>query len=217
MSADFGRPAGARSPRHWDAIYQDRGPTGVSWYQAEPRMSLDLITGLGIDQDTPVLDAGGGASSLAARLASRGFTDITIVDISETALATARHNLGAGVDATTWIAADLLAWRPVRRYGLWHDRAVFHFLTDPGDRAAYLATLRSALLPGGIVILATFAADGPAQCSGLPVTRYTGDELAAQLTAAFNGELDLLDRRTERHRTPGGGTQPFTWLAARAR
>jgi len=198
---------------HWETVYHDRGATGVSWYQAEPRTSLDLIDGLGADPATPVLDAGGGASPLAAHLVARGFGDVTVVDLAESALATARRGLGAGADAVTWIAADLLTWRPPRRYGLWHDRAVFHFLTDPADRAAYLATLRAALAPGGAVVIGTFAAGGPTHCSGLPVARYTPDELAAVLTAA--GDLTVTGHDTERHRTPAGVRQPFTWVTAR--
>lgn len=208
----------ARSPHHWEAVYRDRGPTGMSWYQAEPRTSLELIADLDVAPHTPVIDAGGGSSALAACLVAHGFTDVTVVDLSETALETARRNLAAGdEDAVAWIAADLLTWRPPRPYGLWHDRAVFHFLTGPHDRATYLATLCAALAPGGAVIIGTFATDGPTHCSGLPVARYTPDDLAAELTAAFDGALTVTGHRTEHHRTPSGAVQPFAWVTARRR
>lgn len=200
---------------HWETVYHDKGATGVSWYQAEPRTSMDLIDGLRADPQTPILDAGGGASPLAAHLVARGFTDVTVVDIAGSALAMARRALGRHRNAVTWIAADLLTWRPARQYGLWHDRAVFHFLTDPADRATYLTTVRSALAPGAALVFGTFAADGPTHCSGLPVARYSPDALATELTAAFDGALTITGHRTEHHRTPAGATQSFTWVTAR--
>lgn len=202
---------------HWETVYHDKSATGVSWYQAEPRTSLDLIDGLGTDPHTPILDAGGGASSLAARLVARGYADVTVVDFAGAALAMARRAMGDDRNAVTWIAADLLTWRPPRQYGLWHDRAVFHFLTDPADRATYLATVRSALAPGAALVFGTFAAEGPTRCSGLPVVRYSPDELAAELKEAFGGALSVTGHRAEQHHTPAGTPQPFTWLTARLR
>lgn len=202
---------------HWETVYHDKSAIGVSWYEPEPRTSLDLIDGLGVDPHTPILDAGGGASSLAAHLVARGFTDVTVVDIAGAALAMARRALGDDRNAVTWIAADLLTWHPPRQYGLWHDRAVFHFLTDPADRAAYLATVRAALAPGAALVIGTFAADGPTQCSGLPVAGYSPDALATELTTAFDGALTITGHRTGQHHTPAGSVQPFTWVTARLR
>jgi hypothetical protein len=204
---------------HWDSVYTARGEQGVSWYQAQTLPSEELITDaarlLPAGKDSAVIDAGGGASLLATHLADAGFTDVTVLDVSEAALAAARGHRGA--DRIAWIRADLLTWRPGRAYQIWHDRAVFHFLTGPADRAAYLATLRSALHLGGTIILATFAADGPRTCSGLPVARYDAAGLAGELTAAFGDAVTITGNRADSHRTPGGVIQPFTWITARLR
>jgi trans-aconitate methyltransferase len=204
---------------HWNSVYQDRGPTQVSWFQHEPQPSLDLITALAGDRRDGVIDVGGGASPLAARLAGEGFTDVTVLDVSSQALQhardAARHLVGA--DAITWIRADLLIWRPDRTYRIWHDRAVFHFLTDPADRVTYLTTLRAALADGGTIVLGTFAPSGPTHCSGLPVARYSPDELATQLAAVLGDKATLVGARTYQHHTPAGGVQPFTWITARLR
>ena len=211
------RPASQPQPTapagpYWDEVYQRRGAAGVSWFQAEPRTSLDLIRALAIAPDTPIIDAGAGAGSLSAHLAAAGFTDLTAVDVSAAALQAARER-AAGQPAACrirWIRADLLTWAPDRRYGLWHDRAVFHFLTDPASRTAYLATMRAALQPGGTVILAAFGPDGPTHCSGLPVARYSPGGLAAALGPSFT----LTGARRERHTTPDRAIQPFTWITA---
>ena len=202
---------------HWDVVYSSRGEQQVSWYQADPRLSAELITdaaaGTAADRDSAVINAGGGASLLAGRLAAAGFTDVTVVDVSAAALAAARRRPGG--NQVTWINADLLAWWPPRAYQIWHDRAVYHFLTSPADRAAYLGTLRAALPGGGAIILATFATDGPAHCSGLPVVRYDGAALAAELTGAYDDAVAITGCRDEQHRTPSGIIQPFTWITAR--
>jgi hypothetical protein len=209
-------PADTARREHWDAVYSSRGEQQVSWYQADPRLSAELITdaavGMAASRDSAVIDAGGGASLLAGRLAAAGFTDVTVVDVSAAALAASRRR---GGNQVTWINADLLAWRPPRAYQIWHDRAVCHFLTSPADRAAYLGTLRAALPGGGAIILATFAADGPAHCSGLPVVRYDGAALAAELTGAYGDAVTITGCRDEQHRTPSGIIQPFTWITAR--
>jgi 2-polyprenyl-3-methyl-5-hydroxy-6-metoxy-1,4-benzoquinol methylase len=208
---------GTAQREHWDAVYSRRSEQEVSWYQADPRLSAELITdaaaAMAAGRHSAVIDAGGGTSALAGRLASAGFTDVTVVDISAAALSAARRRPGSG--QATWINADLLAWQPPRAYQIWHDRAVFHFLTSPADRAAYLRTLRAALPGGGAIILATFAADGPAHCSGLPVARYDAAGLAAELAAAFGDAITVTGRRGEQHRTPAGVLQPFTGITAR--
>jgi SAM-dependent methyltransferase len=172
-------------------------------------MSLELIARLDVASDAAVLDVGGGASSLVDHLMERGFTDVSVLDVSEAALELGRRRVGAGVK---WFHEDLLSWRPARRYGLWHDRAVFHFLTEAADRDRYLNSLKAGLEPGGGLIMATFAEDGPEYCSGLPVARYAAIELLDLIGPGFR----VIETRRELHVTPGGVTQPFTWVAARA-
>jgi trans-aconitate methyltransferase len=193
---------------HWDAVYRTKGPHAVSWFQAEPVMSLELIGDLRLARDAAIVDVGGGASSLAARLLERGFTDITVLDVSAQALAQARAALGAEAQRICWLERDLLSWVPDRPYDLWHDRAVLHFLTEPQRRERYAEVLRSALRPGGHAVVATFAADGPTTCSGLPVARYDAEGLAA----VFGDEFATIATTREEHRTPAGSAQPFTWV-----
>jgi len=195
--------------RHWSDVYASRPADTVSWFQSEPSVSLELLDELGVNPRNSVVDVGGGASVLVDRLVARGFTDVTVLDIAEPALAVARARLG-GDAPVTWVAADVRTWVPARRYDLWHDRAVFHFLSGV-DVTTYRDTLERAVAPGGAVVLATFAPDGPAYCSGLPVTRYDDDALATVLGAGF----DVVARRREVHVTPSGVEQPFTWLGAR--
>jgi SAM-dependent methyltransferase len=194
---------------HWEAVYRTSGVRDVSWYQPEPEVSLELIDELGVGRDDAILDVGGGGSSLAARLLARGFSDITVLDVSSRALELAREDLGAEAARVHWIARDLLRWSPQRRYDLWHDRAVLHFLVEGAERERYLETLRSATRGGAKVVIGTFAADGPARCSGLPVARYDIDGLASAVGDAFVTRTT----RREEHRTPGGSVQPFTWVA----
>lgn len=204
-------PVAAAPGPYWDTVYRRRGAAGVSWFQAAPQMSLSLVDVLGIPRHTAVVDAGAGAGALTGHLAAAGFTDLTAVDVSADALEAARQRLTGQPGAATinWVRADLLSWRPGRRYGLWHDRAVFHFLTEPTTRAAYLATVHAALEPGGAVIVAAFASDGPRSCSGLPVARYSAGELARALGPGFT----LTAARAEQHTTPDGAIQPFAWVA----
>ena len=175
-------------------------------------MSLALIEALEIDRDAAVVDIGGGGSPLAASLLDRSFSDVTILDISAIALEESRRQ--AHDDPRVhYLHQDLLSWQPQRRYDLWHDRALFHFLTTNEERGAYLHTLHSSLSPGGSVILATFAADGPPRCSGLPVVGYSSEEL----TRTLGDRFEPLEARREAHVTPTGDVQPFTWLAGRVR
>ncbi len=194
---------------HWDGVYSTTPATAVSWYQAEPTVSLELLDAVGTTSETGVVDVGGGASVLVDRLLDRGVTDLTVLDIAEPALAVARARVGADAPVV-WQVADVLTWAPARTYDRWHDRAVLHFLS--GDEvAAYRAVLERAVAPDGAVVLATFAPDGPEYCSGLPVTRYDDQGLAAVLGGGF----EVVARRREVHPTPSGGDQPFIWLAAR--
>lgn len=194
---------------HWDGVYRSKATNELSWYQAEAAPSLALVDALGVDPDTGVVDVGAGASPFLAALGRRGFTDLTAVDVSSAALgALATAAVGEGVDVTC-VAADVTAWSPERTFGLWHDRAVLHFLVDEADRVAYLATLQAAV-PDGAVILATFAPDGPDQCSGLPVRRYGPDELAGLLDGFAPVAVEH-----HVHVTPWGADQAFSWVAAR--
>jgi SAM-dependent methyltransferase len=197
---------------HWDAAYA-RGPQAVSWFQARPEVSLRLIDGLDLAPAAPVIDVGGGASPLAAALLDRGLSDLTVLDVSAAALAAARERLGPHAAEVTWMHEDLRAFAPERRYALWHDRAVLHFLTAEAERRAYADLAARAVAPGGHVILASFALDGPERCSGLPVRRADAAGLADLLAGAF----DLVAEEREQHRTPGGAVQRFTWVVARRR
>jgi SAM-dependent methyltransferase len=195
---------------HWNDRYA-ADPEQVSWFQTSPATSLELLDLLGVTPDSAVIDAGGGASNLVDRLVARGFRDVTVLDVSEAALAVARARVG---DASVeWIAADLLSWTPIRRYDLWHDRAVLHFMTDELSRGRYLDVMRASLADDGAVIIATFADDGPTSCSGLEVVRYSADELTELLATV---DLEVVTTRRELHATPFGTTQPFTWVAARS-
>lgn len=194
--------------RHWSDVYGSRAADEVSWYQAVPAVSLDLIAEAGVTDESAIIDVGGGASSLAENLLRRGHRDLTVLDVSAAALAVARDHLGERAGLIRWIEADLLQWQPDRPYDLWHDRAVFHFLTGRAERELYLATLRAAR--AWAVVVGTFAADGPDRCSGLPTTRYDPDRLAAE----FPG-FELLTSRREEHHTPAGVLQPFTWTLLR--
>lgn len=193
---------------HWEQVHRTRDPFTVSWFELEPAASLGLLDALGVGADESVLDAGAGSSGLAAPLLERGYRDVTALDVSGAALRAARARLGGRGGDVEWIEADLLDWTPPRRYRAWHDRAVFHFLTDEERRERYRRLLRLALAPGAAVVVATFAADGPRQCSGLPTCGYDADELAAALGDGYRAEVA---RRVE-HRTPAGAVQPFTYL-----
>lgn len=203
------RRAGAR---HWDRAYEGRGVAGLSWYQPYPSVSIDLIHRLAVPHHAAVVDVGGGASTLVDTLVAEGFTDVTVLDISGAALEAVRSRLG--LDArVTFAHEDLLSWSPPRPFDVWHDRAVFHFLVDEPSRRAYLSKLQDAIVPGGLVILATFAPDGPERCSGLPVARYSPEDLSGVLGPGYG----VVEQVREEHVTPAGVVQPFTWLAARRR
>ena len=157
---------------HWQNVYQTKDEREVSWFQENPAISLDLIRATGIGADASIIDIGGGAARLADALVADGFRSVTVLDLSEKALATSRERLGARAGGVSWIVADVTKWQPTRTFDVWHDRAAFHFLTDPDDRAAYAERVRKAVRPGGHVIIGTFALDGPERCSGLAVARH---------------------------------------------
>ena len=192
---------------HWNDVYATKGADKVSWFQPRAEMSMRLIEAAGATTDSAIIDIGGGSSVLIDHLLDAGFVDVTVLDISERALIGSKNRLGARAAEVHWIIADILAWSPARAYDIWHDRAVFHFLTGQRDRAAYRATLLKGLRPRGAAIIGTFAEDGPERCSGLPVHRWSADALAAELGSEFR----LIEAFREDHRTPGGAVQPFTW------
>lgn len=192
---------------HWAQVYAARATHEVSWYQIRPETSLKLIANLGIQPDDAVIDVGGGASNLVDHLLEQGLTDVTVLDISTAALSAVKVRLGKGGDSVHWLAGDITHLRPQGPYRLWHDRAVFHFLTAADDRRTYLATLSEALPRGGFAIMATFAEDGPERCSNLPVRRYSPDLLAAELGQGF----ELIQSLRETHVTPAQGEQKFIY------
>jgi Methyltransferase domain len=197
--------------RHWEQVYAGKSSTGVSWYQPSAERSLALIKATGIAPDAAVIDIGGGASVLVDQLLEAGFSDVTVLDLAASGLALSKARLGPRAGQVHWIEADLLSWTPDRAYGLWHDRAVFHFLTGADERARYRANLKNGLAKGGWLIMAAFSPDGPERCSGLPVQRWSPETLAAELGPEFL----LVESFREAHRTPGGAMQNFIWCRFR--
>lgn len=198
---------------HWDSVYRSKDASRVSWYQAEPQPSLDAIDRFGARCKQSIIDIGGGASSLVDSLIGRGWTDLAVLDLAESALDVARDRIGDTSSQVAWICADVTKWRPLRHWDVWHDRAVFHFLTGAEQRQAYKEALGKGLSEGGLFLIATFALDGPEMCSGLPVQRYDAKGLQAELGAGY----ELLDTWREVHTTPWGSKQNFTWCAFRKR
>jgi 2-polyprenyl-3-methyl-5-hydroxy-6-metoxy-1,4-benzoquinol methylase len=190
---------------HWDGVYRTKRENEVSWFQASPTASLDLIHAAGVERHASIIDIGGGASRLVDALSDEGFTDLTVLDVSEAATETAKARLGARATDVTWIVADVTQWEPKGTYDVWHDRAAFHFLTAPEDRAAYAERVLQAVRPGGHIIIGTFALDGPERCSGLPVVRHDADSIGAVLGPSFK----LTESRRHDHQTPMGGSQKF--------
>jgi 2-polyprenyl-3-methyl-5-hydroxy-6-metoxy-1,4-benzoquinol methylase len=190
---------------HWENVYQNKGERDVSWFQARPHISVDLVRATGVDVSASIIDIGGGASRLVDALIDEGFEKVTVLDLSEKALATSKARLGARGAKVQWVVADVTTWEPSQNYDVWHDRAALHFLTDLKDRAAYVERVIRAVRPGGQVIIGTFAPEGPERCSGLPVIRHDAGSLEELLGPAFV----LAESRRHNHQTPGGATQKF--------
>jgi len=190
---------------HWQNVYQTKAEQTVSWFQETPDISLDLIHATGVDKGASIIDIGGGASRLVDALMSEGFKAVSVLDLSEKALATSRERLGAYSAEVQWIVADITSWQPNQTYDVWHDRAALHFLTDPKDRAAYVDRVSKAVRVGGHVIIGTFAPDGPERCSGLPVVRHDAATLGELLGSSFV----LAETRGHDHQTPSGTIQRF--------
>ncbi len=194
--------------QHWENVYQTKSSTEVSWYQPTPEKSLEIITNTGVPHDGAIIDIGGGASTLADALLEQGYSTIGVLDISANAIATAQTRLGNSAGRVRWIVADITTVElPPQSIDVWHDRAVFHFLTNPDDQQRYINVVNHALKPGGHIIVATFAPDGPTKCSGLDVMRYAPEELHS----TFGDNFTLLHSEQERHHTPFGTEQSFIY------
>jgi len=201
-----------RSRNHWEKIYRSKTPEAVSWYRPHLERSIELIKRVAPGRDAAIIDVGGGESTLVDDLLAQGYRRLTVLDVSPTAIEVTRGRLGARESEVEWIVADVAAAAlPARGFDLWHDRAVFHFLTDAGERAAYVRQVARAVKPGGHVIVATFGPEGPTQCSGLEVMRYDAQALHGEFGAHFR----LLESDTERHRTPAGAEQQFLYCLCR--
>jgi SAM-dependent methyltransferase len=192
---------------HWDSVYRARTATEVSWYEARPEKSMELIRSTAISTDDPIVDVGAGASLLVDELLNAGYRDLTVLDISATALERMRERLGARGSSLSLVREDVTVFQPNRLYALWHDRAVFHFMVQKEDRELYVETLRRALRPAGHVVMATFGPEGPERCSGLSTARYDAVSLAAELGPDFQ----LVDSVVVVHRTPWNTPQQFLY------
>lgn len=197
---------------YWDQVYREKGPHNVSWFQPHAERSFRFIRSANISRDSPIIDVGGGASRLVDDLVVDGYRNVTVLDISGAALDIAKERLGPAANRVTWLEADVLTTQlPTRHFGLWHDRAVFHFLTEEHKRRAYVDVVLGSVVAGGHVIIATFAEDGPTKCSGLPVVRYSPDELHT----VFGSHFSLLCHEREDHYTPFGTIQKFMYCYCR--
>ncbi len=192
---------------HWEHVYSEKKSTEVSWYQQHPQHSLDLIKATGVDVSARIIDIGGGASTLVDFMLDAGYKNLSVLDISQGAIEQAKSRLGARADKVAWLEHDITAFSPDEPYDLWHDRAVFHFLTDKIDRSSYVHTMSRALKPGAHAIIATFDLNGPEKCSGLDVVRYSPETMSAVLGDNFR----LVETSTDEHVTPRASTQNFVY------
>jgi len=202
------------SKAHWEGVYNQKKPDEVSWYLESATTSLNLLHQIGLKHSDSIIDVGGGASRLVDDLLQQGFENLTVLDLSGSALKAAQARLGARANGITWLEADIT--QPTlasSKYQLWHDRAVFHFMTTPEQRASYKKNLDIAVRPSGYAIIATFAENGPEQCSGLPVQRYSVESLSKEL----GSEFVLLNSCRESHKTPSGNAQEFIYCLYKLR
>jgi SAM-dependent methyltransferase len=194
--------------RHWERIHIEKEPDQLTWYQEIPTLSLRMLESAGVTPQSPVIDVGGGTARFVDHLLANGYENVTVLDISNVALDQSRGRLGQAAEKAQWIVADVLEAELPQAYEVWHDRAVFHFLTDPDERRLYANKLYDALTPGGHAIITTFAEDGPERCSGLPCARYSPKALHAELGA---DRFRLVDSAPETHVTPRGEEQRFQY------
>jgi len=200
------------SKSHWETVYANKGPQDVSWYTPHLQRSLAYIQRTGLPTTASIIDVGAGEATLVDDLLGAGYRDVTVMDISSTALQACRDRLGDRAHTVKWMAADVLAASlPIRAYDIWHDRAVFHFLTDKAQRDAYVRQVARALRPGGFAIVGTFGPQGPSECSGLPVNRYDAEGLHGEFGAGFR----LVESSLEEHVTPWGVPQQFVYCFCR--
>jgi SAM-dependent methyltransferase len=203
-------PGGCLHPEwqiYWEHIYAGKDPAVVSWHQAHPEHSLSLINDSAIGNAARIIDVGGGASRLVDQLLDAGYRNLTVLDIAATSIERARLRLGERASQVNWLVGDITNYATPQPFDLWHDRAVFHFLTSQQDRASYVESMLNALTPNGQVIIATFSDSGPGQCSGLEVVRYN----PAMLSNTLGPRLHLVETFTEQHHTPDGGVQEFSY------
>jgi SAM-dependent methyltransferase len=201
-----------QSKEHWEQVYKTKTSTEVSWFQNHANQSLELIQSTGVERDANIIDVGGGASTLIDDLIGFGYSTLTVLDLSAAALAASKERLGEAASFVNWLVGDITQVQlPRDIYDVWHDRAVFHFLITREEREAYVRAVLHSVKPGGHVIVATFAEDGPEKCSGLPVMRYSPTGLHAEFGAPFT----LLKQKREEHHTPLGTTQNFIYCLCR--
>lgn len=194
--------------KHWEQVHADKTPVDVSWFQQQPAISLSLINSLSLSKEAAIIDVGGGSSLLVDHLLAAGYHNLAVLDISEQALAHSQSRLGKTAEQVEWFAEDITRFSPSRKFDLWHDRAVFHFLTDASDRKHYVANLKAALVSTGHVVIATFAIGGPTQCSNLDIVQY--DE--AKMCAELGDDFVLRDVQHELHITPANKEQSFIYF-----
>jgi len=193
---------------HWERVYRTKSPLEVSWYQKQPVLSLKLINDANLPLDAAIIDVGGGASTLVDCLLKKGYSRLAVLDISTKALAYSKERLGKKAAEVEWYPTDIVDFKPPHLFSLWHDRAVFHFLTDLKDRRQYLRVMKQSLKPSGQVIMASFAVNGPKKCSGLNVVQYDSERMLTELGENFS----LVEEKAETHVTPGGAEQKFSWF-----
>jgi len=194
--------------KHWGDVYQEKSPSVVSWYQKEPKLSLELIRCTEVASNEAIIDVGGGASVLVDHLFKECFTNLAVLDISENAIASAKKRLGDSAKSIEWFVSDITQFDAPQKFSLWHDRALFHFLTNPSDRKSYVKALKNALRPEGHLIIATFAIGGPEKCSGLEIVQYDSEKMIAELGDNF----ELVEERNEVHITPANKEQKFIFF-----
>jgi trans-aconitate methyltransferase len=196
---------------HWEDIYSKEKVDEVSWYQTQPSLSLHMIEAANLDRNAAIIDVGGGASRLIDNLIMQGYTNLTVLDISEKSLERAKERIGSASQNIQWVESDIADFNPHQKFQFWHDRAVFHFLTQPEDRTRYLEVMNQSLAAGAHIMIATFAPDGPEKCSGLPIQRYSHESLQQTLGPAYK----LILQEQETHLTPAGGQQKFIYALFR--
>jgi hypothetical protein len=202
---------GVSRKEHWDHIYETKGPAELSWFQTVPARSMAMIRESGVPEEAPIIDVGAGVSTLVDVLLNSDYSNITVLEISNAAIAECRLRLGDDASTVKWMQADVLEWVPMGRYYLWHDRAAFHFMADETRAKTYLNTMRAALVPGGYFVLGTFGPEGPDRCSGLEVQRYSIE----QLTDLLDEDFELVSYVLENHTTPTGNEQQYLFSSWR--